>query len=357
MEEYRVKKAIFIMISLLFLIGITACGQGEEEVDNANQEIENEGNQGEDKEGVEKTELVEVDIMLDWYPNAVHSYLYTAIKNGYFEEEGIKVNILFPANPTDPINLVAAGEITLGITYLPDVVTARGNQDVPIKAIAAIVRSPLNHTVFLEDSEINTPKDLEGKTVGYPGIPLNEALIKTMVETDGGNPDKVAMIDVGFELGSSLTSERVDAVSGAYINHEVPVLKHKGFETRYFNPVDYGVPSFYELVIVTNDDTWNERQADIEAFWRGATKGYEFMKNTPEEALAILLSNQNEANFPLVEEVEKQSLEILLPKMESAQGFGSQDEETWQETVDWMLELGLLDQAPSLEDIFVNIVK
>ncbi|WNF38728.1 ABC transporter substrate-binding protein [Bacillaceae bacterium IKA-2] len=353
------KKAIFILISLILLIGITACGQEEteEEVGNSNQETENEENQGQEKDAVEKTELAEVDIMLDWYPNAVHSYLYAAIENGYFEDEGIKVNIQFPANPTDPINLVAAGQITLGISYQPDVVIARGNQDVPIKAIAAIVRSPLNHTVFLEDSVINSPIDLEGKTVGYPGIPLNEALIKTMVETDGGDYDKVTMIDVGFELGSSLTTERVDAVTGAYINHEVPVLKHKGFETRYFNPVDYGVPSFYELVIVTNDDTWNERQADIEAFWRGATKGYEFMKNNPEDALAILLSNQNEANFPLVEEVETQSLEILLPKMESALGFGSQDEAAWQETVDWMLELGLLNQAPSLDDIFVNIVK
>ncbi|RXI95584.1 ABC transporter substrate-binding protein [Anaerobacillus alkaliphilus] len=301
--------------------------------------------------------LAEIDLMLDWYPNAVHSYLYVAEEKGYFEEEGIKVNIQFPANPTDPINLAAAGQITLGISYQPDVVIARANQDVPVKSVGAIVRSPLNHVVLLNDSPVKTPKDLEGKTVGFPGIPLNEALLKTMVKNDGGNPDNVTMIDVGFELGTSIVSGRVDGVIGAYINHEVPVLKHKGYDTRYFNPVDYGVPSFYELVVVTNDNTWNERQKDIEAFWRAATKGYEFMKANPDEALSILLSNQDKANFPLIEEVEKESLQILLPKMESANGFGSQDESSWQETIDWMIEFDLIKKEPRLEDIFVNIVK
>ncbi len=331
------KKSVLIFISFILIAVLTACGQ--------------KASTGSGKE------VAEIDIMLDWYPNAVHSYLYVAEEKGYFEEEGIKVNIQFPANPTDPINLAAAGQITLGISYQPDVVIARANQDVPVKAVAAIVRSPLNHVVLLEDSPVETPKDLEGKTIGFPGIPLNEALIKTMVKTDGGNPDQVTMIDVGFELGTSIVSGRVDGVIGAYINHEVPVLKHKGHQTRYFNPVDYGVPSFYELVVVTNDTTWNEQQKEIEAFWRAATKGYEFMKANPQEALSILLSNQDKANFPLIEEVEKESLQILLPKMESIHGFGSQDESSWQETIDWMIEFELIKNAPKLEEIFVNITK
>lgn len=329
------KKSYLLIVTFVFVILIAGCGQ---------------------KATTGKEELAEIDLMLDWYPNAVHSYLYAAIENGYFEDEGIKVNIKFPANPTDPINLAAAGQITLGISYQPDVVIARANQNVPVKSVGAIVRSPLNHVVLLEDSPIQRPKDLEGKTIGFPGIPLNEALLKTMIKTDGGNPDNINMIDVGFELGSSIVSKHVDGVIGAFINHEVPVLKHKGYETRSFNPVDYGVPSFYELVFVTNDKTWNERKDHIQAFWRGATKGYEFMKANPDEALSILLRNQDEANFPLIEEVEKQSLEILLPKMESPDGFGSQDDASWQETINWMMEFNLITEEPPLEDIYVNIV-
>ncbi|WP_257009774.1 ABC transporter substrate-binding protein [Evansella halocellulosilytica] len=311
---------------------------------------------GESESAVEGGELTEVDIMLDWYPNAVHSFLYVAIENGYFEEEGVEVNIQFPANPTDPINLAAAGQVTLGISYQPDVVMARANQDVPVKSVGAIVRSPLNHVVYLEDELIESPKDLADMQVGYPGIPLNESLLKTMVQNDGGNVEELQMIDVGFELGSSIVSGNVDAVIGAYINHEVPVLRNQGHEPSYFNPVDYGVPSYYELVAVTNDQTWEEQQGVIEAFWRGATKGYEFMNDNPEEALDILLSNQDEANFPLIEEVEQESLDVLLPKMKSDDGFGSQEEASWQETIDWMKEYELIEEEPSVDDIFVDIV-
>ena len=60
-------------------------------------------------------DLKEVSIMLDWYPNAVHSYLYVAQEKGYFEEEGVAVNIQFPAGPTDPLTLAAAGKVTLRV--------------------------------------------------------------------------------------------------------------------------------------------------------------------------------------------------------------------------------------------------
>lgn len=334
------KKYLFVMFIILMGV-LSACSN------NKSTSAENE----------QEKELKDITIMLDWYPNAVHSFLYIAKEKGYFEDEGLTVDIQFPANPTDPINLAAAGKITLGISYQPDVIIARANQNINIKSVGAIVRSPLNRVIFMEDNEIYTPKDLEGKTVGYPGIPLNEALIKSMVKADGGDPDSIEMVDVGFELGSSIVNGSVDAVIGAYINHEVPVLKHEGFETRNLNPTEHGIPNYYELVAVTSDKTWENEQESIKAFWRGATKGYEFSKEHPEDALSILLKQQDETNFPLVEEVEKQSLEILLPLMESEASFGSQDKEQWQETIKWMKEAGLIEKEPAIEDIFVDITE
>ncbi|WP_175638743.1 ABC transporter substrate-binding protein [Metabacillus schmidteae] len=338
MEENRLKRRAFVLFIVLCSVILSACSST----------TTNTG-------GEKSKELKEVSIMLDWYPNAVHSFLYIAKEKGYFEEEGLNVDIQFPANPTDPINLAAAGKITLGISYQPDVIIARANQDVNIKSVGAIVRSPLNRVIFMEDSKIQSPKDLEGKTVGFPGIPLNESLIKSMVKADGGNPENVEMVDVGFELGSSIVSKKVDAVIGAYINHEVPVLAHEGHNTRNINPTEYGVPNYYELVAVTSDQTWEKEQDSIKAFWRAATKGYEFTAENPDEALQILLNNQDESNFPLVEDVEVQSLDILLPLMKSDEGFGSQDPQQWKETIKWLKEAGLIEKEPKVDDIYVNI--
>lgn len=352
------KLAIFILI-LTALFSLAACSGTEQPVQsNQPTGTENQANaNGSQEQAADSQELKEIKIMLDWYPNAVHSYLYQAIEEGYFVEEGLDVQILFPANPTDPINLAAAGNITLGISYQPDVIMARA-KDIPVVSVATIVHSPLNYPMMMADSEIKSPKDFEGKVVGFPGIPLNEPIIKTMVENDGGDFSKVEMIDIGFELGASIVSERVDAVVGTFINHEFSVLEHQGHEVRYFNPVDYGVPAYSELVIVTSEETFAAQQEEIEAFWRAATKGFKRMKEDSELSLDILFANQDQANFPLIREVEEQSLDILLPKMEAAEkAFGSQSAEDWQEVIDWLLEVGLIDQAPQAEDLFVNLVE
>src|SRR5690625_7972196 len=114
----------------------------------------------------------------------------------------------------------------MGLYYHPYVIMAKANEDIPIIAVASIVREPLNHLVFRSDNPITSPKELSDKKVGYPGIPINEALIKTMVEHDGGNYEDVEMIIVEFELGPSLISEQVDAVSGMFVNHEVRSEEH-----------------------------------------------------------------------------------------------------------------------------------
>ena len=340
MEEPPMKKRLLLGVTFLLLL-VAGCNNDVTAVD---------------KEESQNNDKKKVSIMLDWYPNAVHSYIYVAQEKGYFNEENIEVDIQFPANPTDPMNLTAAGKVTLGLYYQPDVILAQANEEIPIKAIASVVREPLNYTVMLEDSPIQSPKDLEGMTIGYPGIPLNEALIKTMITNDGGDYDKVKMIDVGFELESSLVSKRVDAVTGTFINHEVPVMNAKGFKTRYFNPVEYGVPNYSEIVLLTGNDTWEKEHDAIQAFWRAAQKGYEFMVEQPEEALELLLSNQDQANFPLDKAIEMESLSILLPKMETGgEPFGQLDEKSWEEVRDWLHEMELIKTKPQVEDMIIDI--
>lgn len=138
-------------------------------------------------------------------------------------------------------------------------------------------------------------------------------MVKTMMEMDSADFNTIKMVDVGFELSSSIVSEKADAAIGMYINHEMPLLKYEGHPPGYLDPTEYGVSSFYELLVVTSDDTWEKEQPAIEAFWRAARKAFDDMENDPDEALEILLKNQDEANFPLIEEVEKESLSILLP--------------------------------------------
>lgn len=301
-------------------------------------------------------ELTELDVVLDWYPNALHAFLYVAIENGYYEEEGLKVNICFPSNANDAISLVAAGQADIGLYYQQDVIQARANQDIPVKSIGAVVQGPLNIVLSLEDKNITSPEDLVGKTIGYAGTELSEAIVRSIMEYVGADYSDVTMIDVGFDLMSSMTTGNVDATIGCFVNHEVPQMEEEGFEVNWFDLDDYGVPSYYEGVFLASDERIENDSETLEAFLRASARGFEDMKEDPEAALTILLNNQNEENFPLSETVERDSMEILLPLMETTDArFLSQSDECWQENIDWMLSQGLIDERVGLDDVRVNL--
>lgn len=301
-------------------------------------------------------ELKELDVVLDWYPNALHAFMYVAIEKGYYEEEGLKVNIQFPSNSNDAISLVAARQADIGLYYQQDVIQARTKQNVPVKSIGAVVQGPLNIVLSLAEKNINTAEDLVGKTIGYAGTELSEALIRSIMNYVDADYSDVTMIDVGFDLMSSMTTGNVDATIGCLVNHEVPQMEEEGFSVNWFDLDEYGVPSYYEGVFLANDDTIENDSETLKAFLRASAKGFADMKANPEEALQILLANQNEENFPLSETVERKSVEVLLPMMETAEAaFLSQSDECWQENIDWMLEQGLISKTIALDEVRINL--
>lgn len=349
---------------LAILLAATMCvasvtGCGNQSADNSSAA----GTEAEDNSAAETADtqtdnkdLREVNVVLDWYPNAIHTFLYTAIERGYFAEEGLDVKIHFPANDNDALALVAAGKAEIGMYYQQDVIQAVANQGTGIKSIGAIVQSPLNVILSLKDKNITKPEDLVGKTIGYGGTVLSEALAKCMMENVGADASDVNMINVGFELMSSMTTGNVDATIGCLVNHEVPQLEEEGFDVNYFSVSGYGIPNYYEEVFLTNDDLLENEPEVVAGFLRAAKKGFDDFKADPDGCLAILMNNQNEENFPLTQSVEEQSCATLIPLMETEDAaFLTQTDECWQENIDWMLENQLIDKAVDVSDVMTIV--
>ena len=329
------KKFLALILSGIMMLSVAACSSG--------QTAENENTAG---------ELQDFDIVLDWYPNAVHSFIYVAMEKGYYEEEGLNVNVQFPSNTNDAISLTAAGQADAGLYYQTNTVSTAANQNIPIKVIGTVVQHPLNIVMSMGESGINGAKDLKGKTVGYPGTPDNEVFIKAMMEHNGLKYEDVTMQDVGFDLKTAFITGNVDAIIGANINHEYPTLLQEGYDVTYFDITDEGIPDYEELVLVTGEKQIEEESDKLEAFIRASKKGFEDMKKDPQAALDTLLKYQDEGNYPLDPEIEKASMEILLPLMESdEQEFLTVNEQSWTDTIDWLNEQGLLENEISASDI------
>lgn len=336
-----------LCILVIMAMSLSGCSTAakQNEVEQKNEEHEQETN-----------ELEEIDVVLDWYPNAVHGFIYEAIDKGYYEQEGLKVNILFPSNTNDAISLTAAGKADVGIYYMQDVVMARVNEDIPVKAIGTIVQAPLSIILSLKEKNIETPADLVGKKVGYSGTALSEAYVETIIEYVGENKDDLEFIDVGFDIMSSITTGNVDATIGAMINHEVPQMEEQGLEVNYFLFSQYGVPDYYELVFVAGEKQLDESSEKLAKFLKASKKGFDDMKANKEEALEILLKYQNINNFPLSESVEKKSLEYLIPVMETENiPFLHQGKEVWQNNIDWLFEKGLINEKIDASEMIAEL--
>lgn len=340
----RMKKRIFaFLMTAVMAIGAAGCGANKNSADKNAPEIDNK--------------LEDFSIVLDWYPNAIHSFLYTGIEKGYFAEEGLNLVINFPSNVNDGISMPAAGKADIGLYYLQDAILTATEEKVPIVSVGALTQSSLNVVVALKDSGISGAKDLKGKKIGYSGTTLSEEQIKSMLENVGLSAQDCQFIDVGFDLMTALTTGQVDATIGNMVNHEVPQLEENGFAINYFYPTEFGIPQAYELVFLAGKDAVEKNPEKIQRFLRACQKSFEDMKANPEESLQVLLDNQNAENFPLSKSVEQKSMDILLPVMETSEApFLHQEVEVWQKNADWLYERGILSQKTDVTSMVVNLV-
>jgi len=293
----------------------------------------------------------EVKLALDWYPNANHIGLYLAEENGYFEDENLKVTIYTPSDPSTVLQTVASGADDFGMNYQPDVLIAR-SEGVPVVSVLGMVQHPLNSMMALQSSGNESPKDLKGKKVGYPGIPWNEDALNTILQSDGlSGIDDVELVNVGWELGSSMISETVDAIIGAYFTHESIVLENEGHPVNVMRMEEWGVPDYYELVMVTSEDYLSKNPDVVERFTRAVSKGYTDAISDPQLGVEVLKKHAPEID----ESVDSPGADLLRDLWKGKNGnFGTQEEVIWVSFAEWMKKRGIISEDVDPNDAFTD---
>lgn len=279
-----------------------------------------------------------IGVALDWYPNANHAGLFLALQRGYYEDEGLAPEFYTPSDPTTVLQTVGAGRDTFGISYQTDVLLARA-AEVPVVSVLALAQTPLLGIMVLADSGIARPADLAGTTVGYPGIPSQEAFLATMLENDGAALRDVDLVNIDFNLVPGLISGQVDASLGAYWTHETILAEREGYPVDLLRVEAWGVPPYYELVIVAGEATIADRPDLVERFLRATRRGYEDAIADPAAAIAALQA----ASPDLDVAVEEEGIALLIPVWTAGDvPFGTQTAERWDAYAAWMAERGLI---------------
>jgi putative hydroxymethylpyrimidine transport system substrate-binding protein len=295
--------------------------------------------------------LRQVSVALDWFPWSNHAGLYVAQEKGYFAEQGLDVEIRTPSDPDIVLQLVATGRDDFGINYQTGVLIAR-EQEVPVVSVMALVQHPLNSVMALKSSGIAEPKDLVGKSIGWPGIPDNEPLLDTMMQSQGGSLSDVELVNVGFDLVPALLGGKVDAIVGAYWVHESISATNQGFELNIMRMEDHGVPDFYELVLVASEDNIKNDPELVQAFVWGAQRGYQDAIADPQGAVDLLKKIRPEVDLT----IESPGVDLLAPLWEpdGGQAFGWQEDARWVGFAEWLTEAEMLSNADDALNAFDN---
>ena len=214
--------------------------------------------------------------------------------------------------------------------------------------MAALVRVPLNSVIVRSDRGITRPRDLAGATVGVTGLPTETALVRAVVEADGGDPDAVKLQTVGFELGPAIASGKVDAIAGAYWNVELPELRARGIPVAAFRVDDHGVPPYAELVLVTSEDLADSDPELVRDVLAGLAAGHRALAEDSGDAVAALLESNPDLDPTLLGVQVAQTTPLIAPKGAPPLVLSATDDaaaDSWQAFADWMLDRGLLDEA------------
>jgi ABC-type nitrate/sulfonate/bicarbonate transport system substrate-binding protein len=325
------KKALLGLVSAVM---ITGCGQG---------------NNAAPDTGNEADTMKEVSVVLDWTPNTNHTGLYVAQEKGYFEEEGLDVEIIMPGE-AGADSIVASGKAEFGVGYQEGVTQARV-QDVPLVSIAAVIQHNTSGFASPADKNIETPKDFEGKTYGGWGSPVEEAVMASLMKQENADVAKVDFVNMGDSDFFTAVQRDIDfawiyygwtGIEAELRNEDINMI----YLTDYTEKLDYYTP-----VLTTNEEMISDNPATVEAFLAAASKGYNFAIENPEEAAQILIDAAPDLDADLV----KRSQEWLAPKYtDDAPRWGEQKLEVWENYADWMFKNELLDTELDAEKAFTN---
>ena len=300
--------------------------------------------------GVKKSTLV-----LDWTPNTNHTGLYVAIDKGYYTDAGIELEIVQPPEDGAEV-LVASGKADFGISFQDTMAGAiSGDNPLPIKAIAAVVQHNTSGIMSRKGDGITTPKGLEGKNYATWDLPIEKAIIKNVVEKDGGDFSKVNLIPstVTDEV-TALSSNQVDAI-WVYYGWAGIAANVKGFDFDYFAFKDIN-PTFdyYTPVIITNDTMIKDDSDTVKKFLEATKKGYEYAANNPADAAKILLKYAPETDEALATASQEYLSTIYMDKDVP---WGYIDTDRWKAFYKWLNDNNLLespiDEAAGLNNEFI----
>lgn len=295
--------------------------------------------------------LKEVTMILDYVPNTNHTGLYVAKEKGYFEAEGLKVNIIEPGNNQTSATLVAAKKGEFGVSYQEDVTYALTSEEpLPIKAVAAVIQHNTSGFVTAKNKNITSPAQFNNKVFSVWPSPSADAVMKAVMNAAGA--DYSTLTTVNDEDGSFKSLENKVDIKWYYQGWDCIKAKMAGFELNYMPLSDFDQRlNYYTPVIIANNDVLENDPETVRKFMKAVKKGYEYAIEKPAKSAEIL--HKYAPDYEL--EFLKESQEFLSTQYsKDSDTWGLMKDDVWDNYTEFMVEYGLIKKSIPASQQYTN---
>ncbi|MGR2752583.1 ABC transporter substrate-binding protein [Agromyces arachidis] len=287
-------------------------------------------------------ELTPVRLQLQWLPQGQFAGYFAAVENGYFEEEGLEVEIIPSGGDIVPQDALANGDVDYAIAWVPKVLGSI-EQGANLTNIAQIFQRSGTLQVSWADSDISSVADFEGKKIGSWGFGNEWEIFAAMAE-EGLDSSTVEIITQDFNMNAFLQGD-IDAAQAMTYNEYAQLLETVDPDTgELYTEDDFNVISYEDTVgAMLQDAIWadTERlesdeayQETTVAFLKAVIKGWAFVRDNPEDASEITIAAGSgwgpSHELWMVNETNK----LIWP---AENGIGVIDEAAWDRTVEGAL--------------------
>ncbi|MGH1358225.1 MAG: ABC transporter substrate-binding protein [Burkholderiaceae bacterium] len=285
-------------------------------------------------------------LLLDWFVNPDHGPVIIAQEKGYFAQAGLEVEIIEPADPSDPPKLVAAGKADLAVSYQPQL-HLQVEQELPLVRVGTLVATPLTCLLVLADGPVKTLADLKDRKVGFSVAGVEQAMLGAMLKPHKLTNKDIELVNVNFSLSPALMSGQVDAVFGAFRNFELNQMKIEGVAGRCFYPEEEGIPPYDELIYVANAN--NIDKAVLKRFIDATERATQYIVNHPLESWKIFSATKKE----LQDELNRLAWTDTIPRF--ALRPAALDTGRYERMAEFMKQSGLVTRSIPLKQYAIDI--
>lgn len=229
--------------------------------------------------------LKAVRVQFGWLPDSHHAGFWIAKDKGYYEAEGLSVELTPGGLDSSPLKSVVSGAADIGQAGgIEQLVSARA-EGLPVRAIAAFHRVSPQALISLDRSPVRAASDLRGKRVAVAYGDAAELLFREFISRNGIPDDAMTLVPFRFDL-TPLMDDKVDVVTG-FSTDQPATLKAKGFAPVVLRYSDVGIRSYGYTFFCAED--YVAQHPDIcDRFIRASRRGWEYAFAHKDEAIALM---------------------------------------------------------------------